>query len=165
MSGKVISVFAGLGKTTVGNKYKNVLDLRSSVYRCDYSNIKEEDYEKLKCSKSRIPNPNWPINYLQAIIKAQENYDLVLVPSNLDIRELLIKNHIDFLFVLPEKNEDARKELIKRYKNRGNSNELIDTVTSYFDGWSRNPEDYQYPIKILKNGQYLEDLLIELKLL
>jgi len=165
MNGKVISVFAGLGKTTVGNKYKNVLDLRSSVYRCDYSNIKEEDYEKLKCSKSRIPNPNWPTNYLKAILKAKEKYDLILVPSNLDIRELLIKNNIDFLFVLPEKNEEARKELIKRYKDRGNSNELIDTVTDYFDEWSRNPEDYQYPIKILKNGHYLEELLIELELL
>ena len=39
MNGKVISVFAGLGKTTVGNKYSNVCDLQSSPYRCDYSMI------------------------------------------------------------------------------------------------------------------------------
>lgn len=165
MSGKVISVFAGLGKTTVGNKYKNVLDLRSSVYRCDYSNIKEEDYEKMKCSKSRIPNPNWPTNYLEAILKAKEKYDLILVPSNLDIRELLIENNIDFIFVLPEKTKEARDELIKRYKNRGNSNELITQVMCYFDTWSRNQDDYDYHIEILKKGQYLEELLIELNLL
>lgn len=30
---KVISVFAGLGKTTVGKKYPNVCDLQSSPYR------------------------------------------------------------------------------------------------------------------------------------
>ena len=40
MNIKVISVFAGLGKTTVAKKYPNVCDLRSSIYRCDYSNIK-----------------------------------------------------------------------------------------------------------------------------
>lgn len=165
MSGKVISVFAGLGKTTVGNKYKNVLDLRSSAYRCDYSNIKESDYEKMKCSTKRIPNPDWPTNYLQAIKEAQEKYDLVLVPSNLDIRELLTENKIDFIFVLPEKTKEVRAELIKRYENRGNSNELITQVISYFDTWSRNQSDYDYPIEILKKGQYLEDLLIELNLL
>ena len=27
MRGKIISVFAGLGKTTVGNKYSNVCDI------------------------------------------------------------------------------------------------------------------------------------------
>lgn len=44
MNGKVISVFAGLGKTTVGRKYSNVCDLQSSPYRCDYSSIDKNDY-------------------------------------------------------------------------------------------------------------------------
>lgn len=57
MSGKVISVFAGLGKITVGNKYSNVCDLQSSPYRCDYSSIDVEDYEKMKCNPLRVPNP------------------------------------------------------------------------------------------------------------
>lgn len=165
MQGKVVSVFAGLGKTSVGNKYNNVLDLRSSAYRCDYSNINEADYEKMKCSKSRVPNPEWPTNYLNAIIDAQEKYDLILVPSNPDIRELLVKNKIAFLFVLPEKNNDTKNELLQRYKDRGNSSELIDTVMNYFDDWSRSQNDYDYPIAIVKNGKYLEDLLLELKLL
>ena len=46
MSGKVISVFAGLGKTTVGKKYSNVCDLQSSPYRFDYTDICIKDYEK-----------------------------------------------------------------------------------------------------------------------
>ena len=33
MSAKVFSVFAGLGKTYVGKKYPNVLDLQSSPCR------------------------------------------------------------------------------------------------------------------------------------
>jgi len=43
MNIKVMSIFSGLGKSTVGEKYSNVCDLRSSAYRCDYSNIHPED--------------------------------------------------------------------------------------------------------------------------
>ena len=163
MAIKVISVFAGLGKTTVGEKYPNVCDLRSSAYRCDYSHIKEEDYEKMKCVENRIPNPDWPNNYVKALKEAMKQYDLVLVPSNLDIRNLLIENNIPFLFILPSL--DSRELLLKRYQKRGNSEDLIRNVMEYFDTWSRNPEDYSYPILILEKNQYLEYLLFDLKLL
>lgn len=163
MNIKVISVFAGLGKTTVAQKYPNVCDLRSSLYRCDYSNIKEEDYEKMKCVRNRIPNPNWPNNYLKSLKDAIEKYDLVLVPSNPDIRDLLMENDIPFLFILPS--FESRNLLFKRYQDRGNSEELIHSVMEYFDTWSRNQEDYSYPIMILEKNQYLEELLLDLHLL
>ena len=108
MRGKVISVFAGLGKTTVSKKYSNVCDLQSSPYRCDYSKISKADYEKMKCNSSRIPNPEWPNNYLKAVLNAQKEYDIVLVPSSVDIRELLVNNNIDFMLVLPNKSTDNR---------------------------------------------------------
>lgn len=165
MNIKVISVFAGLGKTTVGNKYKNVCDLQSSPYRCDYSNINVCDYEKMKYNKLRIPNPNWPNNYLNAIKKSMNKYDLVLVPSSLDVRELLIKNNIKFLFVLPPSDNKTRNVLLRRYKTRGNSKDLIDDVMNNFDNWSRNQKDYNYPISIVDSDKYLEDLLLQLNLL
>ena len=160
-SGKVISVFAGLGKTTVGNKYSNVCDLQSSPYRCDYSLIDKNDYEKEKCNPKRTPNPEWPNNYLSAIKEALKKYDIVLVPSSLDVRELLINNNIDFLFVLPSDEPDNRNKLLERYRLRGNNEDLIDEVMYYFDNWSRNQNDYDYPIFILKKDQYLEDLLLD----
>lgn len=163
--GKVISVFTGLGKTTVGNKYANVYDLQSSPYRCDYSNISKDDYEKMKCISSRLANPEWPNNYLKAILKALNEYDIVLVPSNLDIRELLLNNNIDFILVLPNKDSEIREKLLQRYKLRGNSDELIESAMNNFDNWSRNQEDYNYPIIILDNNQYLEDILLDMKLI
>ncbi len=162
---KVISVFAGLGKTTVGNKYKNVCDLQSSPYRCDYSNINKEDYEKMKYNKFRTKNPSWPNNYLEAIKDSIVKYDLVLVPSSLDVRELLIKNNIKFLFVLPQQDSKTRNMLLERYKARGNSQDLIDDVMYNFDNWSRKQRDYDYPIAIVDSDKYLEDLLINLNLL
>lgn len=160
MKAKVISVFAGLGKTTVGNKYKNVYDLTSSKYRYDYSDINKKDYEKLKYDKSMEKNPNWPYNYLDDLKDAIKNYDVVLVPSNEDIRLLLQKEKIDFLFVLPSM--DSKNMLLDRYKNRGNNDILINEVMEYFDNWSRSQEDYDYPIIILEKDKTLEDLLLEL---
>lgn len=160
MKHKVISVFAGLGKTTVGNKYDNVCDLQSSPFRCDYSNIKKENYEKMKYNSSRIANPEWPNNYLKAIIDAVEKYDIVLVPSSLDVRKLLLKNDIEFLFILPS--YDYRDILLERYRKRGNNLEMINDVMYNFDNWSRNQQDYKYPIAILNKDKYLEDLLLEL---
>ena len=118
MRGKVISVFAGLGKTTVSKKYSNVCDLQSSPYRCDYSKVSKADYEKMKCSSSRIPNPEWPNNYLNAVLKAQKEYDIVLVPSSVDIRELLVNNNIDFMLVLPNKDSDNRERLLQEAEDQ-----------------------------------------------
>lgn len=165
MSIKVVSAFAGLGKTTVGKKYPNVCDLQSSPYRFNYAAIKREDYEKIKNSPLRTKNPEWPNNYLQAVIKAMKKYEVVLVPSNLDVRELLLDNNIPFLFVLPSSDLDTRKNLLERYKQRGNSDDLIRNVMCYFDNWSRDPKDYNYPIFILEKDKYLEDLLLELNIL
>lgn len=160
MKVKVISVFAVLGKTTVSKKYPNVCDLQSSIYRCDYSNIDKKDYEKMKCNSSRTVNKAWPNNYLEALKKAINEYDLVLVPSNPDIRELLLENNINFIFVLPS--SDSREVLLDRYKKRGNNKELIEEVTNYFDTWSRKQKDYDYKIKIIEKDKYLEDLLLDL---
>ena len=160
MKQKVMSVFAGLGKTTVGNKYPNICDLQSSPYRCDYSNIKSEDYEKMKYDLNRVANSEWPNNYLNAILDAMKKYDLVLVPSNLDVRKLLIDNNIDFAFVLPS--YDSRDILLERYKIRKNNSNMIQSVMFNFDNWSRNQDDYTYPIYILDKNQYLEDLILTL---
>ncbi len=165
MKGKVISVFAGLGKTTVGKKYPNVCDLMSSPYRCDYSNISTCDYEKMKYDSTRTPNREWPNNYLKAILAAMENYDIVLVPSSLDVRTLLLENNIPFLFVLPSSDSKTREKLLQRYKDRGNNEELIKDVMYNFDNWSRNENDYPYPIAILDKDDYLEDFLGENDLL
>lgn len=160
---KVISAFAGLGKTTVGKKYNNVIDLQSSIYHYDYTNIDAKDYEKMKYNNYRKINSSWPDNYIKAIKEAIKKYDIVLVPSNKEIRELLEKNNIEFIFVFPS--IDSKDELIKRYIKRGNTQNLIDNVMVDFNNWSRNQKDYTYPIVILDKNKYLEDLLIEMNLL
>lgn len=160
---KVISVFAGLGKTYVGKKYENVCDLQSSPYRYDYSDVNSNDYERLKYTEEKNVNPEWPNNYVKAIKSAMENYEVVLVPSNEDVRTLLIENNIPFIFILPDLN--SREVLLERYKERNNNEKLRKEVMEYFDNWSREQKDYPYPIYVLEKNKYLENLLIDLKIL
>ena len=163
MSAKVFSVFAGLGKTYVGEKYPNVLDLESSPFRYDYTNVKKEDYEKIKEKPNRKINPNWPNNFIDAIKEASNKYDIILVSPSPDIRELLEQNDIDYTFILPSK--DSREILLERYKKRENSQELINLVMVYFDTWSYKEEAYNCPLVILDKDKYLEDYLKDEKLI
>lgn len=119
----------------------------------------------MKCNSTRISNPEWPNNYLKAIIEKINMYDLILVPSSIDVRQLLKDNNIEFLFVLPDTDDETRKMLLQRYKQRENNDALIKEVMNNFDTWSRNQEDYDYPIIILDKNKYLEDLLLDLSFL
>lgn len=116
----------------------------------------------MKCNSTRISNPEWPNNYLKAIIEKINMYDLILVSSSIDVRQLLKDNNIEFLFVLPDTDDETRKMLLQRYKQRENNDALIKEVMNNFDTWSRNQEDYDYPIIILDKNKYLEDLLLDL---
>lgn len=162
-SGIVISAFSGLGKTTIERKYKNICDLATSQYRYDFSNVKEEDYEKLKEDKDNKVNKNWPNNYIEALKKAIRDYDIVLVPVSLDVRKILEDNSIEYILVLPNKNKKFRDRLIKTFEERKNNKKLIDNVLTYFDNWSRDPKDYICKLEIINEDEYLEDFLIRKK--
>ena len=160
----VISCFAGLGKTTVAKKYPNVCDLQTSAFRRNPS-IKTYDYEKQKGFDSNITNPNFPQNYLDALENARTKYEIVLVTMAHDIRELLEQNNIPFIFVLPERTNSFKEKLIARCQERGNSESFVKYISENFDSLSRNQKDYKNKILILKENQYLEDLLLEEKIL
>lgn len=94
-----------------------------------------------------------------------EEYDIVLVPSSLDVRKLLYDNNVDFLFVIPSDDIENRERLLERYKQRGNSEDLINDAMYNFDNWSRNQKDYNYPIIVLNKDSYLEDILLDMNLI
>lgn len=159
--GIVIAGFAGIGKTTLAKKYKNVVDLESSIYKYDYSNINTDNLETLKGTEDRILNKNFPNNYIKAIKEAQEKYDVVLVWIHPE--EALTyydKSNIDYYLCYPCK--EALKEYENRFINRGNNKTYIDKVISSFDKRYEQFKNNPHKQIELNVGETLEDALIKM---
>lgn len=155
----VIAGFAGIGKTILAEKYENVIDLESSPFRWDYSNVAKQDYEKMKGKPNRIPNKNFPQNYFDAIINAQKKYDIICIWLQFQhIIPFCENNNIDFLFCYPSK--EAFEDYKKRYLERGNDINWINNVCNYYYRIYDKLESFKCPKIILNKNETLEDYLL-----
>ncbi|MBQ8749296.1 MAG: hypothetical protein IJW32_06005 [Clostridia bacterium] len=158
--GVIISAFGGTGKTTLAQKYKNVIDLESSPYKYHYENVDNADYEKLKGTKDRIRNSDYPKNYIDAINKAVKEYDIVLVRYNGDEKvDFYDLYNLDYMVCYPTKS--AYKKYTKRFKDRGNSNEWIEKNQRYYEIAYERCKNFKGKKILLHDNETLEDALIK----
>lgn len=156
--GIVIAGFAGIGKTTLAKKYKNVIDLESSNYRWDNSKIMDIPVEQRK-GTIRNSNPNWPLNYINAIEEAIEKYDIVLVWIKPEVLEIYEKNNIPYVLCYPSKK--ALPEYEQRFIKRGNNKEYIRRVIDTYNERFEQFENYQADKIVLEEKETLEDYLVK----
>ena len=157
----IIAGWAGIGKTTLAKKYKNCIDLESSAYKWIYSDEDKKNSEKLKGDKSRTPNPDYPMNYINAIIDASKKYDVVCVWSHPEHALAYYDQYgIDYVLCYPTK--DANAEYTNRMRNRGNTDEFIKSLNNVYE--KRFEEFNNNPHKkiILNPHETLEDRLLEM---
>lgn len=154
----IIAGFAGIGKTTLANKYKNVIDLESSIYRWDNTGLEDIPVEQRKGTK-RKENLNWPQNYIKEIKKQSLSYDIVLVWIKPEVLEIYDENDIDYVLCFPEKS--AIKIYEERYKKRGNNKEYISKIVDTYDDSFEEFNKMQVPQIILQGDETLEDYLIK----
>ena len=155
--GIIISGFATCGKSILGKKYKNVIDLESSPFK----NIMRTDLsiEEQKGTK-RDANPLWPQNYYDAIMDAVKKYDIVLVQLKPEHFDYFDKNSIKYSIAYP--NINNWEEVEKRCIERGNNEAFIARLKNVFipfyeDAMKRNYEK----LYILNDNETLEDVLKE----
>ena len=72
----IVAGFGAIGKTTLGNKYDNIIDLESGYYKWDNTGFEHIPYEKRKGKKDRPKNKEWPTNYHNAVLEAMKKYDV-----------------------------------------------------------------------------------------
>ncbi|MBQ7240407.1 MAG: hypothetical protein IJS56_03100 [Bacilli bacterium] len=125
--GIIIAAFATCGKSILGKKYRNIIDLESSPFK----NIMRTDLsvEEQKGTKREL-NPLWPQNYYDAILEAEKKYDIVLVQLKPEHFDYFDKNNIKYSIAYP--NLDNWEEVEKRCIERGNNENFIIRLKNVF---------------------------------
>ena len=159
----IIAGFGGVGKTTLANKYKNVLDLESTPYKYVVENYEKYDAEAVKgqgIAKKEL-NPDFPSNYIKAIKENIGKYDYILVWCHPEQSlPYLDKAGIDYELFIPTR--DALDEYRQRFINRGNCPEYVDRVSSK-ESYDRRLPQFQATgkhIVFLRAGETLESYLL-----
>lgn len=161
MKGIIISGFAGIGKTTIVDKYQGrIIDLESS----DFKWIYEDDAtamlkEERKGVANRKLNPEWPKNYMKAILEATEKFEFILIAQGKDIRNLLEENEIEYFITFPAL--ECKQEYLERYQARGNQPDFVELIKVNFEKWVQELMECPQRKLIMKPGQYLEDIMKE----
>ena len=148
MATKVISGFPAIGKT-YASKHSTLM-----CVDCDSSQWNWI----IKPDGSRIPNPDFPQNYIDHI-KFQIKHDFldfVFVSSHENVRQCLKDNSIDFTMVVPALN--CKKEYYKRMEHRGSPMSLIQLVMDNWNDWLIERQLESNCI-VLNQGQTLIDIL------
>lgn len=157
--GIFVYCYTATGKSTVGKKYTNVLDLESTLFK--YTGITKE-IENEKGTKREI-NKDYPDNYFRALEDAKDKYDYILVSDNI-CDEWFRKNNITYWQVYPS--IELKEEYLQRMKARGNNQKFLEYQDKLWEEWVNGCKNDKYAVKHieLKAGQYLEDVLPNLKI-
>lgn len=157
----IIAGFPCVGKTTMGNKYENVIDLSSTKYH--YIVEQDKINEQLKGNeKQHKVNPNWPQNYIDEVVRIKDKYDVVFVCDRVEILSLMISQNIDFLIAMPHKN--LKYDYIERAKQRGNNEKFLKIYEEKFNIWWNDMNSLPVKKIYLEKDEYVEDALIRLNL-
>ncbi|MFR7674434.1 MAG: hypothetical protein ACLU02_02275 [Clostridia bacterium] len=156
--GIIVAGFGAIGKTTLGNKYDNIIDMESGYYQWDNTGFENIPYEQRKGTKERPKNKEWPTNYHHAVLEAQNKYDVVLTSMHWHLLDFFEENNIEYYLAYPTL--DSEKVLEERCYARGNNNVFTDKLKINLYNWNEIIKDY-HPKKLLiiQKNEYLEDVL------
>jgi len=154
---KVIFAMPATGKSFMGQKYDNVLDLSTS--RFHYSDYNESDTEKEKGSYNVI-NPDWPKNYIDALDDALQKYSLILTPGSkgMDGNALVHLTNSGIKFGIAVR-ENGKEVFAAIAASRGNDGDFINWALSDYDAYIDYMNRFDAVRIKLTPGEYLEQAL------
>ncbi|HHU48667.1 MAG TPA: hypothetical protein GXZ37_02980 [Clostridiales bacterium] len=155
----IIAAFAGTGKTYFCNHVEGAKDFVCMSYKyfltATYDGRTEN--EKIKADYSLELNPEYPANYLNAILRNIEKYKYLVIPSDNRVLAMLKDKHIPYILCFPEIN--GKEEYKKRYIQRGNREEFIGIFIGGWDNLIKSLQQDTYGTRIvLSKDEYLLDV-------
>lgn len=157
--GIIIAGFATCGKSVLGRKYRNVIDLESSNYKHNNNVLENIPIEMRKGTKREI-NEEWPKNYYQAINDAVKKYDIVLVQLKPEHLDYFDKNNIKYSIAYPNINDWETVEL--KCIDRGNNENFIKRLKEVFIPYYEDVIKRNYEtLYIIDKNETLESVLIK----
>lgn len=141
----------------------NIIDLESTRYKYILdSNVK--NLEDIKLNVNCPKNPEWPENYITAIQKAKENYDIVFVLGRYDFNLQMLERGIEFSVAYPDPAESQKEEYLERARRRNNPQEFMDIFSANYEKWQNRMDLLPVPKIKLKKGEYIADALERLEM-
>ena len=148
---RVISAMPGAGKSTIMKELReagfDVVDSDSQRYHflCNndnqYVNSQGNPITKGMTGEEaqKVKNPKWPGNYIEAITHAIKYSDLVFVASHEEIRDLLVKEGIEFTFARHDQgNKDEVVTRIRERQSKQPNADIAGAVEKGWEGWYQN---------------------------
>lgn len=144
----IICGFSGIGKSTVAQKNKKILDFESS----GYSNIFENGFVVSR-------NKDFPENYidkLEELIKTNEA-DYYLLSCHEEVRDELKARGLQYIIVLPYM--ECINEYKKRWLKRGSNIDFITKMNERWEEMIKSCAKDTVPKIYLDEHEYLSDIL------
>jgi len=133
----IVSAFCGTGKT----------------HLCNDFNI---NYIEFECWK--YENDNFPTNYIEDIKSQIGKVDYIFISTNPVVLKELNKLGIEITLVYPKLK--LRKEYLKRYEDRGSTNNFIKMIDDNWYDWLYELHEQSYCNHIeLSSDEYLSNVL------
>lgn len=162
MEKHIIAGFAGIGKTTLARKNKDVIDMEIRNYK--YANW-NPDYDLHEWyEKEHIINDNYLEKYLEAVRDEIENgnHKVVFIWVYDDVLEWLQSQNIKYTMAFWDKNQEGIQDFLQeRYTKRGNPQTWIARVLAYLNEIYKYAEKNNVDSIILKKNENIEQILKE----
>jgi len=156
----ILAAYAGAGKSTFARRVEGAVDLASMPYSRVLPPEKgtKQECEAEKAAPYLLRNLQYPYNYLLEILKAEREYDYVLIPTSTRVIRML--NEMGRTVVLCYPAKDQKEDYRQRFLARGNSRDFLEVFIDCWEDflgpyWNREVEGIHVP---LGKGQFLTDV-------
>lgn len=160
MSGKVLLVFPGLGKTYASKKTDKVLEIQLSMFQNINKRLYGDHFPEHLKGNTEVAmklDPEFPENVLKSLAEGFSEGKIPVMALKSSNIEFLLQHKIDFEFVMPsgEKIEELRKQYLKR----GNTPEYIQRNIDNIEKVYADILQYNKTIYFLREGEHLLDFI------